>query len=104
MSEPLAKKEMTMSKLIGSLVAAACFCGVAALLVGGCPAGGSGSGTTGQQGPEGPMGAMGLPGAPGVDGSLRIYGNGSAGAEVDRKSTRLNSSHVSESRMPSSAL
>jgi hypothetical protein len=28
------------------------------------------------------MGAMGLPGAPGVDGSLRIYGNGSAGAEV----------------------
>src|ERR1043166_10087717 len=25
------------------------------------------------------------------------------GAEIDRKSTRLNSSHVSESRMPSSA-
>ena len=35
--------------------------------------------------------------APGSD---RVYGGET---QVDRKSTRLNSSHVSESRMPSSA-
>ena len=36
------------------------------------------------------------------DGSLRVT-DGSSSFTVDRKSTRLNSSHVSESRMPSSA-
>ena len=36
--------------------------------------------------------------------SLRWLGlNWSEGPDVDRKSTRLNSSHMSESRMPSSA-
>ena len=36
---------------------------------------------------------------------LRVYGEDyfMLGQKIDRKSTRLNSSHVSESRMPSSA-
>ena len=35
---------------------------------------------------------------------IRVEGNiGTIGITEDRKSTRLNSSHVSESRMPSSA-
>mgnify|MGYP003349127453 CR=1 FL=1 len=33
----------------------------------------------------------------------QVHGRGSVTLEIDRKSTRLNSSHVSESRMPSSA-
>ena len=33
----------------------------------------------------------------------KLYGNLSHLANLDRKSTRLNSSHMSESRMPSSA-
>ena len=32
-----------------------------------------------------------------------VWGEGEVSGEVDRKSTRLNSSHMSESRMPSSA-
>src|SRR5216110_2889768 len=32
-----------------------------------------------------------------------VFGNGKTAVKVDRKSTRLNSSHVSLSRMPSSA-
>ena len=34
---------------------------------------------------------------------MYIYGNTVRQAEVDRKSTRLNSSHWNKSRMPSSA-
>ena len=36
-------------------------------------------------------------------GSIEVMGNDMRKNAVDRKSTRLNSSHVSESRMPSSA-
>ena len=35
--------------------------------------------------------------------TLRVSGGGPAGVVIDRKSTRLNSSHRSQSRMPSSA-
>ena len=38
-----------------------------------------------------------------VDGSGKVLGRLAAEIALDRKSTRLNSSHVSESRMPSSA-
>ena len=37
------------------------------------------------------------------NGILNVIGSLGTGSSVDRKSTRLNSSHVSESRMPSSA-
>src|ERR1043166_10008390 len=39
----------------------------------------------------------------GVDNSAAAVGAAGMGERIDRKSTRLNSSHVSESRMPSSA-
>ena len=42
-------------------------------------------------------------GAPATTGDLAIRGDRLAAVGRDRKSTRLNSSHVSESRMPSSA-
>ena len=38
-----------------------------------------------------------------ADGNEVAYDKAAVQAYVDRKSTRLNSSHVSESRMPSSA-
>ena len=67
----------------------------------------AGSGATGAQGLTGIQGADGIQGIQGLEGpqgTQGVQGNtGIQGSAGDRKSTRLNSSHVSESRMPSSA-
>ena len=68
-------------------------------------------GDTGAQGPQGDTGAQGSQGDTGTQGPQGDTGaqgpQGDTGFQglkgEDRKSTRLNSSHVSESRMPSSA-
>ena len=58
---------------------------------------------------EGTEGSQGIQGRQGTQGSQGIQGNSGAGInwyrdwETDRKSTRLNSSHITRSRMPSSA-
>ena len=59
-------------------------------------------GATGAQGSQGTTGAQGGQGATGAQGTQGATG-GQGAQGGDRKSTRLNSSHVSESRMPSSA-
>ena len=60
------------------------------------------AGVDGASGPAGINGASGLIGATGPSGGP-VGATGSAGASGDRKSTRLNSSHIPLSRMPSSA-
>ena len=70
----------------------------------------AGTGATGATG-AGATGATGIQGATGVQGATGSGATGATGptgatgltGPTDRKSTRLNSSHVSESRMPSSA-
>ena len=58
------------------------------------------TGPTGAAGITGPTGATGATGATGPQGDVGPTG---AAGPTDRKSTRLNSSHQSVSRMPSSA-
>ena len=66
------------------------------------------AGATGSQGPAGQPGPAGSPGAQGAAGAVGPQGPAGpagvvGGTTGDRKSTRLNSSHSSVSRMPSSA-
>ena len=58
------------------------------------------TGPTGVRGYTGPAGATGPTGPQGLQGPLGATGDT---GPADRKSTRLNSSHIQKSRMPSSA-
>ena len=66
------------------------------------PSQGNNGGSTSSSSPY-PSGGGGGANAVGGTGSSSTSGSGGNGTTSDRKSTRLNSSHVSESRMPSSA-